>query len=164
MTVPFTPDRAMHLDHDGHLWWGITDQYRLVQQRVEGDSIRIIERAYEPLPVQEVEAQNALEPTASIGQPGWSVEGPPVPDFKPAFRSFFLDDSGHLWVYPHLAPEDDGRVLEIFDPVGRFLGRVRLPFVVDMSIMPLVRGGALYAVTRDEFDVQYVARVRITRG
>jgi hypothetical protein len=59
--------------------------------------------------------------------------------------------------------EDEGRVVDIFDPEGRYLGRIGLPFMLSMNPPPVFRDGFLYAVTEDELEVPYVVRARIVK-
>jgi hypothetical protein len=49
----------------------------------------------------------------------------------------------------------------VFDPIGRFLGSLTLPFSLASNPSPIIRDGVLYGVTRDELDVPYVVRARI---
>ena len=52
----------------------------------------------------------------------------------------------------------------MFDPDGRFLGEVTVPFPVRMYPPPIIRGGHMFAVTEDELEVPYVVRARIVKG
>lgn len=47
---------------------------------------------------------------------------------------------------------------DVFDPDGRYLGRVRSEIPL---LCPLIAGSHLYALTIDELSVQYVVRFRI---
>lgn len=80
---------------------------------------------------------------------------------------FFEDDERNLWV--ELEPEgeavtDTTRMFDVFDPEGRYLGPVRMPFVLRRSPEPVVRGDFLYGVVFDELDVPYVVKARIVRS
>ena len=83
--------------------------------------------------------------------------------------SLFLDDEGNIWVERFVASEEDeGRLFDLFDPEGRFLGTLRLPFSLHRvgqrsRPAPLVRNGVLHAVTKDELDVSFVVRARIEK-
>ena len=52
-----------------------------------------------------------------------------------------------------------GQDYDLFDPDGRFLGRVQLP--VPMNAVRRVVGDHIYGVTQDELGVPYVIRARI---
>lgn len=50
-----------------------------------------------------------------------------IPDVKPAFETFVVDDQGYLWVIRTSTTQDMSRrdvVFDVFDPEGRYLGAV----------------------------------------
>jgi hypothetical protein len=51
----------------------------------------------------------------------------PLPEYVPAFQSLFADDEGYLWVERYRLPWEDEPQWEIFDPDGRWLGRLATP-------------------------------------
>ena len=78
--------------------------------------------------------------------------------------SFFCDDEGNLWVeLTATTAEEDGYLFDIFDPEGRYLGALRLPFPLQLSPEPIVRGGILYGATTDELGAPVVVRARIVK-
>jgi hypothetical protein len=85
-----------------------------------------------------------------------------IPSVKPAFDSFLLDDAGYLWVDPVTPKQGEGRVFDVFDPDGRYLGQARAN--VRLSGRPVFRGDYVYATTEDESGIPYVIRARIIRG
>lgn len=161
MPVPFSPETIRYIDAQGGLWFGTNDQYRIVLRRLIGDTIRIIERAYEPVPITDGEVQIALKPAETFLKNGGRLDGPAPPTFKPAYRWFVVDDHGYLWVSLYMRDPDDGQYLEVFDPGGRLLGRVRVAFRFDPAVLPVIKGASFLAVGRDELDAQYVIRGRI---
>jgi hypothetical protein len=62
---------------------------------------------------------------------------------------------------PMTSNDNEGRLLDVFDSEGRYLGRVELPFVMERYPTPLFRNGRIYAVTRDDLDVPYVVSAMI---
>lgn len=91
-----------------------------------------------------------------------------IPGSKPSTASFFIDDEGNLWVERQVAADDAddaGRIFDLFDGEGRFLGTVRLPFSLEWSQPePIVREGVIWGVTRDEVGAEYVVRGRVVKG
>ena len=161
MPVPFTPMMLRHIDPRAYVWFGVSDQYRIVQARFTGDTIRIIERAYDPLPVHQEEVDSALKFTETLLRAGGRLEGAASPSIKPAYEWFTVDDRGFLWVYASVSMDERGRVLDVFDDAGRFLGGAHANFRFDPRFRPLIRGADCYMVLRDELDVPYVIRARI---
>jgi hypothetical protein len=161
MAVPFSHEMVRHVDPRGHIWYGVNDHYRIIQRHLAGDTVRIIEREHTLLPVTEEEVETALEALRGFRERGWSVEGPGSPAHKPAYVWMTTDNLGYLWIYPHTRPEDEGRILDVFDPEGRYLGRVRSAFRLETHYRPIIRADQLYTVIRDSLGVSYVVRARI---
>jgi hypothetical protein len=55
-------------------------------------------------------------------------------------------------------------VFDVFEPDGRYLGRVDAPEGFSVFPQPIFRGDRIWAVLRDELDVAYVVRYRISAG
>ncbi len=160
--VPYTPILSWIFDPRGYVWFGISVPYRIYQRRLDGDTVRIIERAYKPLPVTAADRDSAIVRFEWFTKQGGQIDASRIPKVKPAFDRFFLDDAGDLWVEPVTARPDDDRVFDVFDPGGRYLGRVRSTFPIVGT--PVFRGDRLYAVTTDADGIPYVVRARIERG
>ena len=95
-------------------------------------------------------------------------------EFFPAFSTFEIGYEGSLWVQPVRSPADlsDEEIQrynfvedfgasgwDVFDRSGRYLGVVTMP----PRFQPrLFHGDEIYGVWRDDLDVQYVVRVRVT--
>lgn len=159
--IPFAPRMVHHVDRHGTLWFGVNDRYRVVGQRLGGDTIRIIEKDFEPVPVSQADREAAMESLGFFASQGGQVDPSKFPSTKPAFTELLVDDQGYFWFAPGARNEDEGRVFDVFDPVGRYLGRARSDVrIANLSSM-LVRGEHVYGVTRDDLDVPYVVRARI---
>lgn len=161
-SVPYTPTLSWVFDPRGYVWFGITVPYRIYQRRLAGDTVRVIERAYEPLPVTSEDRDSAIARLDWFTKQGGKVDASRIPRVKPAFDLFFLDDTGYLWVDPVTPKQDQGRVFDVFDPDGRYLGQARAN--VRLSGQPVFRGDYVYATTEDESGIPYVIRARIIRA
>ncbi len=160
--VPFSGTLDWELSPDGTIWALVTDQYRLFELGPDGDTLRTITRSFTPLPVTAEDRESIHEQMKWFTDQGGRIDLSKIPDTKPATRRLFLDDEDHLWVEVVTPDEqDNGRVLDVFDPDGRYLGAVRLPFA--LSSAPIFRNGAIYAVTTDELEVPYLVRARIVK-
>lgn len=158
--VPFTPRLAWHFDPGDALWTSITGNYRITRINATGDTSRIVERAFQPAPVAAADLAELEERLEWFTSQGGKVNRSRIPTIKPAIHSFFTDPDGYLWVQPVTAAEDQGRVLDLFDPDGRYLGQLRLPFPIGY-FPPRIIGDRLYAVIEDDLEVEYVVRARI---
>jgi hypothetical protein len=159
----------------GHFVGGRSDRYEIHVPHRNG-SITRIERDIARVPV------SAAERRAYIDQTGRTD----IPREKPFFSNVIADDDGRIWVKLHTpgervpqnelttgrargrgaAPPSAERVVfrepilyEVFEPDGRYLGRVQLP---DFLYPPAIKGNAVWAATTDANGVPVVTRFRIT--
>lgn len=164
--VPFQGWLRWQISKEGTIWAIITDQYRLFELSPDGDTLRTITREFTPLPVTSGDREQARENLTWFTDQGGQVDWSKLPSTKPPVTgAFLLDDEGNLWV--DRVPKESsytGRLHDVFDAEGRYLGTVLLPFPLEQgSPRPIIRDGLLYGVTRDELDVPYVVRARIMK-
>lgn len=159
-TVPFTPGFSWQLSPAGTFWGMFTGEYRLFELSPAGDTLRTITRAFEPLPVTDADMEAARARLAWFVREGGQVDWSKIPGTKPATVDFVVDAAGYAWVTPVTA-DDEGPVLDVFDPDGRYLGRVALPG--RLFGRPLVLGDRMYAVVQNELEVPFVVRWRIEK-
>lgn len=160
MAVPFTPRLVWYFEPRGALWAAITGNYRIARIDATGDTTRIVERLFRPAPVTAADREEALAGLDWFTAQGGKVDPARIPSAKPAIHSLFTDPDGYLWVQPVTTAEDQGHLVDLFDPDGCYLGELRLPFKLGY-FPPLIIGDRLYAITQDELQVQYVVRARI---
>lgn len=159
-TVPFSPRQQWLVARDGTLWFGVSGEYRFYQRALKGDTLRIVEKEYVPIPVTSAEREQALDQDfyRDMAEQGADVDPDLIPPVRPAWTGFTVDRDGYLWVVPQI-PDSMATALDLFDPEGRYLGRrVASAPIQGASPGPVIRGEHLYAVTRDELGVQYVLR------
>lgn len=170
----YAPGRIWTVDPRGFLWFGKEDRYRLVQRRLEGDTVRIVERDVVPRSYSDEEREQmaararsrrgAVASRDEDGDEGGGITVGDMPEHEPLLRSIWVDDGGRLWVAPHGGGELYVSGFDLFDERGRYVGRVGSgPGLRSMSPHPVVRGKAIWAVTRDSLEVPYVVRGRIVR-
>jgi hypothetical protein len=161
--IPYTGHGIWTFDPRGYVWLAYTSEYRIWQTLPTGDTVRVIEREFEALPVTPDDVEAALgEGWITRWQKrGFRFDASKIPAVKPAIATFRVDATGALWVSPITTSEVQARLLDVFDPDGRYLGEVLLPFTLDGRARPIITDDAFIAVTRDELDVQYVVVGRI---
>lgn len=184
-SVPFSPQQVDAYSPEGYFLVGINEEYSFDMLRPEG--VLRIERSYEPVPVDPDEAAASREAaTDNFRQsfPGWKWNGPAIPDHKPAYQEIFPADDGRLWVrvpapsvrYMDAAEQkaEEERLgrsvvpfrepvrFDVFEADGRYLGRVEGPDGFSARWPPPVfRGDTVWAIVRDEYDVQRLHRFRL---
>lgn len=164
-SIPFSGGLTWRVSPQGTFWALLREEYRLDEIDSAGDTLRTVQKSFEPIPVTGEDIEQAMENLEWFIDQGGRVDRSLFPSRKPPTRNFFLDDLGHLWVSRTAAAgEDEGRVWDIFDPEGRFLGELALPFNLALGPLPRVHNDVLYGVVRDEMDVPYVVRARVVRS
>jgi hypothetical protein len=159
-SVPFTPGLFWRLSRAGGLWMGITDKYEVHHVTLAGDTTRTISRPFTPTPVTQAEKDEELGRMEWFTRQGGKVDAGRIPAVKPAYGGLFEDEDGYLWITPYL-PKDAPRTYDLFDPEGRYLGRVDVPGEDASLRLSVIRGPSVYGIARDADDVEYVVRYRI---
>ncbi|MDX1394996.1 MAG: 6-bladed beta-propeller [Gemmatimonadota bacterium] len=182
--VPFAPDTNVYYSPLGYFVGGLSTDYRI--ELFKPDGILRIERAWDPVPVNSEEAsarRRSIEESFRERFQGWSWNGPDIPDTKPPYSGLFVAEDGRIWVVVATPSEEfmslaeaaeeeraTGRApnrfrapvaFDVFEPDGRYLGRVNAPTGFSLSPRPVFRGETVWAVTRDEFDVPRVTRFEL---
>ncbi len=160
VTVPFSPSHFSALTPTGDLWLGVSDRLRLHRVSFGGDTVRIVEKPFTPVPVTPAEREQAIEGLAWFTEQGGRIDASRIPATKPAFGALFEDPDGFLWVAT-IGETGDESGYDVFDADGRYLGLVRAG--VQAQMQPVIGDDAMYTVVRDEFEVPYVVRLRIVR-
>lgn len=159
--VPFTGRQAWTIDPQGFVWIANTAQYRIERHGFDGTVERVIKRNPAPVVVTRAERDQMLENYRHYTERGIKIDLARIPDHHPPLTSFLFDDSGNLWVNLASRP-GEGRMLDVFDPEGRYLGRVRLP-VPQRTALRAIRGNRMALVTRDSLDVPTVVVMRLQK-
>jgi hypothetical protein len=142
---------------------GETGKYRLAQLDMNADTLRVIEREYTPLRVTEQERDSLLAEITEL-PPMLRVEAPEIPTSKAVFERIHLDPDGYVFVQLVGRPEDQGRLFDVFDPEGRYLGNIRSDIqFTTYRAPPVFTAAYVYGVTTDSLGVDYVVRARIER-
>ncbi len=154
------PRVTLALDRRGFVWFGTTDEYRIYKRTLTGDTVMIIEGTAEAVALSESERETI---EADLAEFPVQLDPELIPTHKPAFNRFVLDPDGYLFVNVPGAEDQLGRLIDVFDPEGRYLGRMTSPVRLDWMVPPPITRDHLLGVARDESDVSYVVRLRIVR-
>lgn len=160
--VPFQGVLAWRLSPRGRFWGLITDQYRLFELDDQGDTLRAVTKAYEPVMVSPEERAQALENLQDFVELGGPIDRSRIPDHKPPVDGFFIDESDHVWVR-RTGPSGPGDTFDVFNATGEFMGAVRTPFTLSLHPHPIVKADRFYGVIHDDLGVEYVVVARIHR-
>ena len=158
-------------------------RYEIIVARKEGKPL-VIRRRTSPVTIGPEERK--YEERLILWQmrqtdPGWSWNGPPIPEAKAPIRSLSVSRDGRIWVQVAVPSEalsasevpvypDSTRpvprfrtpsMYEVFAPDGTFLGRVRFPV---RARLIEADGNTVWALDFDENDMPAVSRYRIDPG
>jgi hypothetical protein len=162
--VPYSPGLEWQLTPAGDFWAALTGPYELLRLTASGDTLRRVTRAFEPVPVTGEDVDSAVAGLEWFTSQGGKVDRSRIPGVKPALRDFVMAGDGHVWVAVTTRDRaDEGYLFDVFDPEGRYLGLLRLPFRLATYPRPVIRDGIVVGVTEDELEVPFVVRARIER-
>ena len=85
-----------------------------------------------------------------------------IPDRKPPLAAIYFDQTGRLWVEKTRTQGDEMREADVYEG-STLVARYRWPSRVNPGSVPWITESVLLGTTRDELDVQRVARVRFRR-
>jgi hypothetical protein len=141
-----------------------------------------IERDFTPVALTDAERQQRrvlIEFNMRRTQANWVWNGPDIPSDKPPYASIAAGLDGRVWVQLHVASEafepdpprttaenpppllkfrPKERQWDVFEPDGRYLGRVAASRLFTPYAM---RGNHVWGVLRDDDDVPSVVKMRI---
>lgn len=157
----------------GYFVSGRTDEYAVFLPTADGQTLRI-QGEPERVELHPEEAEQ-WERYGEVFDERMGWDSPPVPKFKPAFRTLAVDAEGRIWVQRYVAairaPEHARALMEgpsvewvepsvwdVLSPSGSYLGSVTLPLRADFGE---ARGDKAWFILRGEFDEQYVVRYRL---
>jgi sugar lactone lactonase YvrE len=161
VTVPFTGRQVWTLDPQGRVWIANTAKYRIERHTFDGVVDAVVEREHPRVPVTRDERAGMLKAYPEFTRQGGKIDISRIPDVHPVHGGFLFDDAGRLWVMP-VTGRREQRVLDVFEPDGRYLGRVALP-APHRSTLKAIRGNRMVVVIRDDDDVQSLAVIRIEK-
>lgn len=160
--LPLSHQPMAYPGPDGDFWVSEGGgRYVLRRERVTGDTVLIIERAFEPVPVSAEgrrQAEEELEPGEGMTSNDNSASR--LPSFHPPFEDFFAATDSTLWVRRVVGEQ---QVFDVFDKEGRYLGVPETPGdAADLRIR-YTTGEHMYAVVEDDLGVQSLVVFRIDR-
>lgn len=176
----FAPNYHWQWHPDGYFVVAHGGNYEIILARREGKAV-VIRRGMPPVaiaPDERSEEQERITWSMRQTQPGWTWSGPAIPESKAPLTQLFIARDGRIWARVATPSEripdaelDEPRekgppirhfrspvVWEVFDPDGRFLGRI--PFPPRTTLME-ADGDLVWALGRDENDLPAIVRFRI---
>ncbi len=164
MDFPFVSSDVTAVRPAGGFWHSGNTAYRIARSSEQGETLIVVEAALPALPVTAEERSAYIDRTVD-SRPGQRRAAERaadlIPDFKPIFQSFFVDDEDRLWA-KRTTPTDALPFYDLFSADGDYLGSVRLGFPPAPGSRIWIQHGNIYTRVVDELDVQYVVRAPIS--
>ena len=154
----YIPRLRWSLAPDGTIWSASTGRLRLVQTTPSGDTIRVVETSHRT-PTFDRADQKAI--ADGLAEGGISRQDAGL--VRPVVNEIYVTDDGHVLVGIVEKVGDAPSLLDVFSPVGYFLGSVDLGFGLPRRNLPALVGDTIIAVTPGIFDVPFLVRVTIKR-
>lgn len=166
LTVPFVARGSWTVDPGGYLWFAPGEPYRLYKLSRSWQPARVVERSWTPPRVTEAEVDSFRAGVRDrYGEAVKQLDLSRIPKHKSAVRGFFFGEGGYLWVWPSLEGPPAGRAVDVFDPAGRYLGRLALPVPLRFVPTPVVKEDHVWGLHRDPaLGVLQVVRLGLDRG
>lgn len=168
---------------DGYFLAADGGKYEIILARPNAKPL-VIRRTASPVPVaaeeREIEQAGITHNMRNV-DPGWSWRGPALPTSKAPMMGLAVARDGRIWVRvaapseeipvaERVEPRDSlvpvtkhrtPTVYEVFEPTGRFLGRVAFP---PRARFAEADGDRVWAIVRDTDDVPAVVRFKVGPG
>ena len=132
---PEDPRFVWTVGHDGTLWLAHRSRYRLDKLTFDGDTVRTIQMGDVPPPPEEES------------------------EFVPILAALASSPEGWLWVQREEPETQGGSTWDVLDNCGRYRATVSVP--VALRRVEVGAAGALYGVSSDELDIDFVHRFRL---
>lgn len=160
-TIPFVPVPRWVLAGSGDVLVSEgTPTYEIQRRTLDGDTILITRRVFEPVPIPADERRRVIEawePETMRPLGRWSPSD--APSHFPPFNFLWSATDGTIWVIRRGAGART--VLDVFDPSGTYLGEVDAPPGFENASIQVITEDEVYGVWRDELRVPYVVRYAI---
>jgi len=144
---------------DGTLWTADSGELLLVQRTFGGDTIRVVHTSHRKLEFSSSENRMISRGLDEVGL------GPEdITVVRPVLQSLHVLEDGHVLVQIESDIGEAGRTFDVFEPEGRFLGSLDLPFAPAPLGVAMFRGDTILAPTLGDNDVPFVVEAVIRRG
>jgi hypothetical protein len=166
--IPFAPATEAGFGPDSGVIYGATSEYSMVFSTGHGDTTRLVRRTWDPVPVPDSLRERDFQLIVSgvkqrMGEAAVaSFHLSDIPTTAPVWNWLQTDDRGNIWVF-RTPPERD-RTVDIFDPLGRWLGVIPVPWRRFSSAGIEIRGGKVYLATENEDGLPVIRRWVVQDG
>jgi hypothetical protein len=152
--IPFARRPAVKADEEGNIHYAWSDSLGVRVYGSGGELRRTVDLPYEPVPITEEDRERALEDYSEEARAAVLEE---IPETKPAFKQFLVDDQGRYW-FGRPTTDPDSTDWWVADPDDKRIMTTTLPSTVEIEA---VRDGSVYGQTTTDAGAPVLVRYRI---
>jgi hypothetical protein len=157
--VPFSRRTATAIGPQSRLYHGWTDSLRISAQALNGTSETVASVPTAPLPIQKADRDSALSSLRdNLGSDMTEMIRSALPDTKPAFNQFVVDDKEQLWVERPTKASVSHHRWWILNSTSKTIYEVQVPSEVDLEV---AQNGMAYGTTETEMGAPAIVRYRL---
>ncbi len=151
-------------DRNGAIWFARNKSFTLYRRTLAGDTTLETSIPATPARVTPHEIDSIQALYIDQGRPEQAPGPDQFAETRPMIRRIFSDEAGHIFVLSEQEGRPLGTFVDVFRDSGRYLGRIDLPVAVHFPYPPpAATESHLLYVTTDDFDVEYVVRLRLEK-
>ena len=151
VSVPFGRYTWRAVGLDGLLYYGYNDSIRISMVSSDGSDQGVISHDVEPIPVTGAELQKERHSQSAAFQE--LLDTRPPHETKPAFETFVINESGHVWVKLSSAEGSMDATWLALNRESEAVGQTTLPKSVTLQA---IRNGRAYGVDHPEGEAPMV--------
>ncbi|MCC5941533.1 MAG: 6-bladed beta-propeller [Balneolaceae bacterium] len=153
MSLPFMRDTHSEINSNEQIVWGYSDRIFLQFVSLDGEYIRSVYHSKENPPLDRAAMLSRYEDPAVRE----SIRSLDIPETRPAFQYFRIDDENRIWISLNTEDEDENEIW-VLDPDGEKLAQFTRPSV---NRLLLVKDSYAYFHEENEDGLQEVVKYRV---
>ncbi len=123
--IKYAPYSVFRLSASQLFYSGLSAEIDILVTSLAGDTVRTIQWPHDPVPLTRNDIPAGLDAEARKM----------YPEFKPAYRSFVIDDQDNIWIKDYAeAPATEVR-WQVLDSEGKMIGQVLLPRTLRLYVI-----------------------------
>lgn len=169
-SVPFTPVPVQTFHPDGGFLTAWSADYRIIRSPRGSDTTRIISRSWTsdlvPTVLRQAKVDEMVKSATNMvgeSEARAAVRLDDVPTKAPPFTELTLDGAGYLWARHLIGSDSTQTTYDIFNPIGAWLGTLRVPRAVQEFSGHLITATDLYTAGEGDDGRPVIVRLKIIR-
>lgn len=139
---------------EDNIVWSHPSSYEIFIVNSEGETVRKIVKAYDPVEITEAEKEEMIE--NSTAPPEYKVQ---LPAYYNPLYYFICGDDGRIYVRTYEKDSKGGFYYDVFDPEGRNIAKFSLP---GNELLFVVKGDKMYSVMSNDGEaMSFVKRYSV---